>query len=273
MQLLMQPVAFTADFVAWTGRGTIRAGLFVLDLTVFIGKAIKASFGADEMTNRATRRALVAQLIFTGIDALPVLTLLALAIGVSITARILALGEALGTTGDVTRLLTSVVGMELGSLLTAFLLIARSGSAIAVDLGNMKLHREVEGLELLGIDLMDFFVAPRVLGVAVAQAVLAAYFYMVALFGGVVMSGLLFNRHHLSYLRPLALQFDLGQTIIYATKNLLFGLIIAGTACFRALAIGVSPTEVPQQTQRAIVTSLVLVFVIDGLFALARSSF
>lgn len=256
------------DFVAWTGRGTLRALYFVLDLTVFIAKAVRSGLSAG----KPGRRALVAQIIFTGIDALPVLTLLALAIGVSITAQILSLGEALGSTRDVTRLLVSVVGMELGSLLTAFLLIGRSGSAIAVDLGNMKLHREVEALELLGIDLMDFFVAPRILGVAISQAVLAVWFYVVALFGGVLLSGVLLNRHHFSYLRPLAQQFDATQIVVYVSKNLLFGLIIAGTACFRALAIGVSPTEVPQQTQRAIVTSLVLIFVIDGLFALARGS-
>ncbi|MBI2383710.1 MAG: ABC transporter permease [Gammaproteobacteria bacterium] len=254
----------------WVGRGTVRAGLYLLDLTVFVAGAVRAGIGSFEFGNQATRRALITQVIFTGVDALPVITLLALAIGVSITAQILSLGEALGSTNDVTRLLISVVGMELGSLLTAILLIGRSGSAIAVDLGNMKLHHEVEGLELLGVDIVRFFVAPRVLGAAVAQVVLAGYFYVIALFGGILLSGLLFSRHYFTYLQTLAIHFDAGLTAMYALKNLLFGLIVAGTACFHALRVGVSPTEVPQQTQRAIVNGIVLVFVIDGLFALAR---
>ena len=262
-----------SDFAGWVGREVSRTLLFLIDLTLFIGKALGEALGHGELHNRATRNALVGQIIFTGVDALPVVTLLALAIGLSITSQILSLAETLASAADVTRLLVSIVGQEFGSLVTAFLLIGRTGSAIAVDLGNMKLHREVEGLEMLGIDLMDFFVAPRVVGVAIAQVVLATWFYLVALFGGVVLSGLLVSHHHFSYLAPLAEQFDGGQASLFLFKNLQFGLIIAGTACYRALGIGVSPTEVPQQTQRSIVTGLVLIFIIDGVFALARGGF
>lgn len=258
------------DLLGWFGRATVRRALYVVDLTVFIIHAVREAHGRNEIDNRATRRALVTQIIFTGVDALPVVTLLALAIGVSITSQILALGEALGTTDDVIRLLSSIVGMELGSLLTAILLIGRSGSAIAVDLGNMKLHREVEGLELLGINMVDFFVTPRVLGAAIAQLVLAVFFACVALFGGVILSGLMFSTQYFAYLAPLAASFEPAEVLMYVAKNLLFGLIIAGTACFHALQVGDSPTEVPQQTQRAIVNSLILIFVIDGMFAVAR---
>lgn len=262
-----------SDFAGWVGREVSRTLLFLVDLTVFIGKALGEAFRPGEGRNLATRNALSGQIIFSGVDALPVITLLALAIGLSITSQILSLAETLASASDVTRLLVSIVGLEFGSLVTAFLLIGRTGSAIAVDLGNMKLHREVEGLEMLGIDLMDFFVAPRVVGVAIAQVVLATWFYLVALYGGVLLSGILVSSHHFTYLGPLAEQFDATQAGLFLLKNLLFGLIIAGTACYRALAIGVSPTEVPQQTQRAIVTGLVLIFLIDGVFALARGGF
>src|SRR5688572_26238963 len=104
------------DLLGWFGRGVTRRYLYVVDLTVFIVQAVREAHGRDEIDNKATRRALIAQMLFTGVDALPVVTLLALAIGVSITSQILALGEALGTTDDVIRLLTSIVGMELGSL-------------------------------------------------------------------------------------------------------------------------------------------------------------
>lgn len=266
-------VGSASDIAGYVGRGVSRAVLSLVDLMIFIGKALYQAVGRGEFKNRATRNALSAQLIFSGVDALPVLTLLALALGLSITSQILTLAEALASRADVTRLLVSIVGLEFGSLITAFLLIGRTGSAIAVDLGNMKLHREVEGLEMLGIDLMDFFVAPRVLGVAVAQMVLAVWFYLVALYGGIVLSGLLLSRTHFAFLTPLAEQFDGGQAVLFLIKNFLFGLIIAGTACSRALAIGASPTEVPQQTQRSIVSSLVLIFLIDGVFALARGGF
>ena len=256
--------------IGWVGRKTIGSVLYATDLTYFILQSLNAIRERRKADNVATARALNAQIVFGGVDALPIVTLLALAVGVSITMQILALGDALSGGADVIQLLTSIVGMELGSLLTAIVLIGRSGSAIAVDLGNMKLHGEVEALELLGINLMDFFVAPRVLGMAIAQLVLATYFAWVALYGGVVLSGLLVSSRYFSYLTPLAQSIAPNTVLVYAGKNLLFGLIIAGTACFHALRVGDSPTEVPQQTQRAIATSLVLIFVIDGLFALAQ---
>ena len=256
--------------IGWVGRRTIGSALYATDLTYFIVQALRQVRRRYQADNAATSRALYAQIIFSGVDALPIVVLLALAVGVSITMQILVLGEALGTTSDVIHLLAQIVGMELGSLLTAILLIGRSGSAIAVDLGNMKLHGEVEALELLGIDVMDFFVAPRVLGAAIAQLVLATVFACVALFGGVVMAGLLLSSGYLAYLQPLAQSIAPGTILAYAGKNLLFGLIVAGTACFHAMRVGRSPTEVPQQTQRAIASSLVLVFVLDGLFALTQ---
>lgn len=256
--------------VGWLGRKTIGSVLYATDLTYFVLQSLKAIRERRKLDNAATARSLNAQIIFGGLDALPVVTLLALAVGVTITMQILALGDALSSTGDVIHLLSSVVGMELGSLLTAIILIGRSGSAIAVDLGNMKLHGEVEALELLGIDLMDFFVAPRVLGTAISQLVLATWFAWLALYGGVVLAGLFVSSRNFEYLAPLAQSITPMMVLAYTGKNLLFGLIVAGTACFHALRVGDSPTEVPQQTQRAIATSLVLIFVIDGLFALAQ---
>ena len=64
---------------------------------------------------------------------------------------------------------------------------------------------------------------------------------------------------------PLA--FDPVALIGFIVKNVMFGLIIGAGACYHGLRVGVSPTEVPQETQRAIVNSLVLIFLLDGLMA------
>ncbi|HEX5339706.1 MAG TPA: ABC transporter permease [Gammaproteobacteria bacterium] len=253
--------------LGWTGRRTLSLGGYLLDLTVFILHALRDWFSRGQLFNRATRQSLVSQIIFTGLDALPVVTLLALAVGLSITSQLLTLAQALGSERDVGTLLISIVGVELSSLLTAIVLIGRSGSAIAVDTGYMKLHGEVEALELLGINVREFFVTPRIVGAAVAQATLAIYFAAIALFGGVFLNGLVFHVETAHQLKHLAAALQPTQAAIFLLKNLLFGIIIGGTACFHGLRVRQSPTELPQHTQRAIVTSLVLVFMVDGLLA------
>ncbi|HET7651346.1 MAG TPA: ABC transporter permease [Gammaproteobacteria bacterium] len=256
-----------SNTLGWTGRRTLSLGGYLLDLTTFIIDALHDWFRRGHLFNRATRQSLTSQIIFTGVDALPVITLLALAVGFSITSQLLTLAQALGSERDAGVLLINIVGTELSSLLTAIVLIGRSGSAIAVDTGYMKLHGEVEALELLGINVREFFVTPRIVGAAIAQVTLAVYFSAIALFGGVYLNGLIFNQLGTHELKHLAAALQPDQVAIFILKNLLFGMIIAGTACFHGLRIRHSPTELPQHTQRAIVTSLVLVFMVDGLLA------
>jgi phospholipid/cholesterol/gamma-HCH transport system permease protein len=83
-----------------------------------------------------------------------------------------------------------------------------------------------------------------------------------------LVTAMLGGSSYLKYLTEIPLAFDPYDLLLFLLKNLFFGLIIGATACFHGLRVELSTTEVPQQTQRAIVNSLTLIFVLDGLFAL-----
>lgn len=249
------------------GRRTLSAFTYVLDLTVFVLRIVRSWRGRGSLFNRATRAAVVSQIIFSGVDALPTLTLLAAAIGLSITAQLILLIQVVGSDADTVAILSQVVALELGALLPAFILIGRSGSAIAVDLGNMKLNKEIEGLEQLGINLNDFFLTPRLIGTAIAQMALAVYFSVIAVVAGVLFAGMLESMTFYKLLGQFLGVFSPVEIVAFMVKNLLFGLIIGATACFHGLRVQISSTELPQETQRAIVNSLVLVVLVDGILA------
>lgn len=253
----------------WAGRRIIRSLAYVLDLTVFVFQALSTRSSAGRRSRHATRRPLVTQIIFTGVDALPVLTLLALTIGVAITSQFLPLAEALGTERQTVDFLVEAVGIHLSSMMTAIIIVGRSGSAMAVDLGSMRRGGEVEALQLLGVDVDDFFIAPRLLATAISQLVLAVYFAALSLFGGVLLSGLLISPHYLDHMLPLLSAFEPQRVLLFVLLNLLFGLIIAGTACYHALRVTRSPTEIPQETQKAIVNSLIMIFLVQSALVLA----
>lgn len=265
--MTVKPHLSLAVLAGAIGRRTMQSLLYVVDLTVFVLQAMGGWSGRRGLFNRASYHAVIAQMIFTGIDALPSVTLLGLAVGAGITAQLIMLFQVVGTEADVVNVLTRVVALELAPLLTAIIVIGRTGSAIAVDLGNMKLHREVEGLTLLGIDVQDFFISPRLMGVGLSQLILAVYFAVIAVVSGVFFSALLVSFTHLKYLVAIPLAFDPLALVGFLVKNLLFGLIIGASACYHGLRVDVSPTEVPQETQRAIVNSLVLIFLLDGMMA------
>jgi phospholipid/cholesterol/gamma-HCH transport system permease protein len=250
------------------GRQALRIPHYLLDLTTFILRAFREWRHQSNLFNHATYMSVVVQVIFSGVDALPAITLLALASGLSITYQLITTVQVFGTTTDVVNLLTQIVALEFGSLLTAITLIGRSGSAITVDLANMKQNREIEGLELLGINVNHFFITPRLLGTTIAQLVLAVYFSIISLISGILVTAMLGGSSYLNYLTEIPLAFNPNDLLLFLLKNSFFGLLIGATACYHGLRVELSPTEVPQQTQRAIVNSLTLVFILDGLFAL-----
>lgn len=265
--MTLKPDFSPAALTGALGRRVSQTLLYVVDLTVFVLHTMRSWRGRRGLFNRASYHAVIAQMIFTGIDALPSVTLLGLAVGAGITAQLIMLVQVVGTEADVINLLTQVVALELAPLLTAIIVTGRTGSAITVDLGNMKLHREVEGLTLLGMDVQDYFISPRLVGVGISQLILAVYFAVIAVVSGVFFSALLMSFSHLKYLVAIPLAFDPVALIGFVLKNLMFGLIIGAAASYHGLRVGISPTEVPQETQRAIVNSLVLIFIIDGMMA------
>jgi phospholipid/cholesterol/gamma-HCH transport system permease protein len=77
---------------------------------------------------------------------------------------------------------------ELGPVITGVILVGRSCSAIAVDLGNTKVRGEIEPLEYLGIDVDDYFVVPRIVCMIISQVTLALYFSIIMILCGVFFS-------------------------------------------------------------------------------------
>lgn len=219
--------------------------------------------------NNVIKHVTTAQVIFSGIDALfPTLLILSLLISVSVTAQLILFLQSFATEKEVITLLTQFVALQLSPTLTAIVLIARSGSAIAVDLGNMSINHEIKGLKLLGIDPYIYLAYPRLIGLAISQIALAVYFSVFSMLLGILFSGLLGSPSNFKYFFILIDSFSSTELILFVIKNGISGIAIAAYACFFGLNVKKSVTEVPQATQKAIVTSLMAIFFINALFAL-----
>jgi len=163
----------------------------------------------------------------------------------------------------------NVVCLGIGPFVAAIILISRTGSAIVVDLGNMKLHGEITGLENLGIDINTYLIAPRLIGTAISQLAITVYFTALILISGILLSGYLISSTHYAILETIVTAFTPQLLGLFIIKNLLFGFIIAAISSYGGLSVRESPTEVPQQATRAIVNCLISIFLVDGLIALA----
>ena len=133
-------------------------------------------------------RIIARQILFTGVDALPVTSVIALLLGIIIITQAGTQLPRLGAGGLVGSIIVVSVIRELGPLLTAFVVMGRSGTAIATELGNMSVTREIVALRLMGIPLSRFVIMPRMVGMIVSMICLTFYFDMVAIVGGYVVA-------------------------------------------------------------------------------------
>jgi phospholipid/cholesterol/gamma-HCH transport system permease protein len=205
------------------------------------------------------RRVLLKQVYFTGIEALPLVAVTALLTGYTATAQLyLGLLRDMALTLDMFRLL---IVQHSSILIVALFVLARSGSAIAAELAEMRRHGEVASLYRLGIDPASYLVAPRVVACLLSVPALAAIFQVIMVFGGFGLMALFegwdFNRTLSEYARGIAL----GHGFVMVLKALVFGACIGAICCRQGLAAMPGPLGVPVATRTAMVhgfTAIVL---------------
>jgi phospholipid/cholesterol/gamma-HCH transport system permease protein len=156
---------------------------------------------------------------------------------------------------------------ELGPLITCFVLTSRSGSAFAAELGTMKVNEEIDALKTMGIDPVRFLVLPRVIAAVLVAPLLTMFNNLLALVGCfVVMLAIGFappvvvdQLYHAAKLTDL-----LGGL----AKTLVFGGLIVEIGCLRGLQTGTGASAVGNAATRAVVSGIIAIVVVDGLFAL-----
>lgn len=250
----------------WIGRRCIESFLYLIDLTFFFIRVFSVWQPHRNIFNRAVYTIFLDQLILTGINAIAIISFLAMFVGIVIASQLVFIMASITGAKDFVEILARLILSEMGPLITGFIMIGRSCSAIVVDLGNAKVRGEIEPLEYLGINVDDYFVIPRVLSMVISQVILALYFSAIMLLFGMFFSALIYDLSAQKSLTELLNLININSLFRFMLKNLLFGLVVGIMACFHGLSVRNSPTQVSEQMQKAVVRSIVFLFLIDGYF-------
>ena len=216
------------------------------------------------------RNVLARQILFTGMEATGFVSLIAVIVGVLVVVQAQYWLTRLGQTALIGPILTAVVLRELGPLLTNFVVIARSGTAISTELANMKVHGEVRALDAMGIDPFVYLVIPRVLGVAASTFCLTIIFLGVTFIGGFLCMwvielgdidmGLFFSN--------IIGAVTVTDVFSLLAKSILPGMLTGAICCDEALGVGTAVTEVPIAATRGVMRSVGALFVMSLLISL-----
>jgi phospholipid/cholesterol/gamma-HCH transport system permease protein len=243
-----------AGWVERVGRQTISSFSEVGALFGTLRAAVAADFAPGVAARRLTHAIMMTQVMFTGVQALSLVSVIGLLIGASIIIQtnmmVPADGELIG------RVLVAVVLRELAPLITAIVVAGRSGTAIATELGNMKVNSEVLALSSLGVDPMRYVVLPRMVGCVVSVVALMIYFSIVSLSAAFAIGVLSSGASLSSFQQGVSGSVMPHDLALFFLKGLGLGAIVGWLSCHFGLEVKSSPTEVPQQASRAVVMSL-----------------
>lgn len=257
------------DMFSSLGRWFIVRFNLGVDIILTITQAFRDFAASYRQGRAATRLVLLKQIYFTGFEGSGIIVSIAIILGTVIIAQVVSL---VGNNGSLTgKILVWVVLRELAPLLTAVIVIARSGTAIATELGTMKINGEIDAIEMLGIPTERYLIMPRIFGVTTSVVVLTIYFVLTAFIGSFIVASIGWNLPYDQFIQGILSSLGIKELIVLFTKSLLFGLFISATCCCYGLRVGRSATEVPQVATRAVMTSLITVFFLDGLITFISS--
>jgi phospholipid/cholesterol/gamma-HCH transport system permease protein len=259
--------ALMVNLLEITGRETLSQLDYVGSLNIQWWQTLRGMRAALPLVgNRHRWRAAVHQMLEIGVDALPMVALMAMCSGFILAMQGASELRRFGALHFVIDLVAVGFTRELGPLLTAIAVSGRSGSAFAAEIGTMKVTEEIDALKVMAFEPVEFVLAPKYLAALVAVPCLS----VVSAFFGILAGGLfMFFSTHLGlllYFRYVLASIVLRDVLAGMIKSLAFATIIAHVGCLEGLRVRGGPDAVGRSTTSAVVRSTFLVIVADAIF-------
>jgi phospholipid/cholesterol/gamma-HCH transport system permease protein len=203
-----------------------------------------------------------------GVDGLPILALISFLMGLIIAFMSSLQLKQFGANMYVASLVALAMVRELGPIITAILVAGRSGSAIAAEIGSMRVNEEVDALVTMGFNPVRFLAVPKVLAAILVVPLLTFFSDLCAIGGGMAVGifGLDLTFHTYTELTSWAL--TVHDVVTGVVKSMVFAVLIAGIGCQRGFSVAGGAEAVGNATTSAVVAGLFLIIVTDSIFAL-----
>src|ERR1700748_582918 len=237
-------------------------------LTAFVQLFVQSFAGifAPLFAQRSSRlSALFAQMVNIGVASMPTVALANFLLGLVLAIQGAGQFEKLGSTELVANLVPFSVLREIGPLITAVIVIGRSGSAITAELGTMKVAEEIEALEVMGIDPVKYLVVPRLLAMAIMMPVLTVLGEGIGLFAGWLISVCSLHLDPIFYVINSASAVAQKDLFTRLLKALMFGTVVGTISCYYGIQVEGGAEGVGSSTTKSVVTSLTSMLATDAL--------
>jgi len=248
------------------GKRALSKSYSISTITALICEVLLAAL-RPRCWPRTVRELLFKQILFTAVDAFGLIFLVAILAGISIVTQAQVWLSRLGQSTMLGSMLVAIIIREIGPLLVNFIVIGRSGTAVATELANMKVRLEIKVLDAQGIDPMTYLVMPRVIGIVISVVCLAVFFSAISLASGYFV-GLAMNvtkGEYSQFVGSVIGAVSPRDIANFLAKTIIPGLTTGVICCITGLEVHGSVTDVLQAATKAVVKSIAAVLVVSAL--------
>ena len=250
------------------GRGTIDSLAYIGSLARLTGQAAYYTFIGPFRGRPVRLQRAFSQAMEVGVRALPVLSLITFFIGLILAIQGAYELRKFGATRFVADTVALGMTRELGPLITAIVVIGRSGSAFAAEIGTMKVNEEIDALETMAISPVQFLVVPKFLAMVLMLPCLTIWANSMGILGGGVFGVIQADFTIGRYVRASMDALILRDLITGLVKSVMFGVTITAVGCLEGLNTGAGAEQVGKSTTRAVVMSIFMVVLVDLVFTM-----
>lgn len=254
------------------GRRSVEEYREVNRFLTFLGR-VAASLGrAIGARGRFYWREIIHVMETAGANAIPIVGLLALLVGVVIAYQGVVQLSRYGATVFVVDLVAISILRELAPLITAIIVAGRTGSAFTAEIGAMKITEEIDALRVLGIGPLELLVVPKMIALIIVLPLLTVFADICGLLGGMAMAHIYGDVSARVFVDQLPEAVDLSTLLTGLGKTPVFAAIIAAVGCHQGFQVGQGADSVGRQTTVSVVQSIFMVIVVDAVFSIVFST-
>ncbi len=253
------------------GNGWLGVSRAANDLVGFVGQSL-GSFGRLFVGRARFRRSDLMLIIQDcGVQALPIVSLISILVGLILAFVGAVQLEQFGAQIFVANLVGIATVREMGAMMTGIIMAGRTGAAFAAQLGTMQVNEEIDALKTLGFVPMDFLVLPRMLALILMMPLLCVYSILLGIVGGMIVGVGMLDLSLVQYVDQTVGALQLTDFAVGIIKSAIFGVLIAISGCLKGIQCGRSASAVGEAATSAVVMAIILIIVTDGLFAVVTN--
>lgn len=249
------------------GNQTVRMLAYVGGVSRQTKEGLYWTFVAPFRGGRLRWKSTLHQMVLVGVEALPVVCLISFSIGLIMAFQGAYEMRKVGALRFVVDLVAVSMTRELGPLMTAIIVIGRSGSAFAAEIGTMKVSEEIDALTTMGLDPAHFLLAPKFLAMLIMMPCITSIADMAGVLGGAAFAYNSELRMGLGqYLTATGEALVTRDIITGLIKSVMFGVTIVQIGCYEGFTVSGGPEGVGRSTTASVVISIFAVVLVDMIF-------